>query len=165
MIKEIIIKMTMVMMMMSVWWWLIMMVTMHWIDVNKDDDVLVITIMNMTMIIILIMMNDLNDPTHFFILTIQSNPSPQTEIQTFSCPTSSIPTIEIHSVIRWFTMFNSYQTIPTLVVFALPSTMPHTIMSVQCRTQCSDIIISTRFKFFDKISQYWRNFIILSKFS
>ena len=44
------------------------------------------------------MMNDLNDPTHFFILTIQSNPSPQTEIQTFSCPTSSIPTIEIHYV-------------------------------------------------------------------
>ena len=32
-------------------------------------------------------------------------------------------------------MFNSYQ---PLVVFALPSTMPHTIMSVQCRTQCSN---------------------------
>ena len=108
------------------------------------------------------------------VLHCQSNLSPQTEIQTFSCPTSSIPTIEIHSVIRWFTMFNSYQTIPTLVVFALPSTMPHTMMSVQCRTQCSDIIISTKFKIsltefhnFDKkkISQYWRNFIILSKFS
>ena len=119
----------------------------------EDDDVMMITMM----IIMIIMMNDLNDPTHFFILTIQSNPSPQTEIQTFSCPTSSIPTIEIHSVIRWFTMFNSYQTIPTLVVFALPSTMPHTIMSVQCRTQCSDIIISTRFKFL------WQNFTILTE--
>ena len=91
------------------------------------------------------------------VLHCQSNLSPQTEIQTFSCPTSSIPTIEIHSVIRWFTMFNSYQTIPTLVVFALPSTMPHTIMSVQCRTQCSDIIISTRFKFL------WQNFTILTE--
>ena len=40
-----------------------------------------------------------------------------------------IPLSFIQSVIHYV------QFIPTLVVFALPSTMPHTIMSVQCRTQ------------------------------
>ena len=59
-------------------------------------------------------------------------------------------------------MFNSYQTIPTLVVFALPSTMPHTIMSLPCRTQCSDIIISKKFHHFDRISQFWQNLTILT---
>ena len=51
----------------------------------------------------------------------------------------------IHSFIHYV------QFIPTLVVFALPSTMPHTIMSVQCRTQCSDITISSRFQNFVEI--------------
>ena len=32
----------------------------------------------------------------------------------FSCPSSSIPTSVSHSFIHWFTMFNSYQTIPNL---------------------------------------------------
>ena len=78
----------------------------------------------------------------------------------FSCPSSSIPTLLIH----WLTILNSYQTIPTLVVFALPSTMPHTLMSIQCRTQCSGIIISIRFHNFDRISQFWVDFTVLTKF-
>ena len=67
-----------------------------------------------------------------------------------------------HWLIDSFTMFNSYQTIPTLVVFALPSTMPHTIMSLPCRTQCSYIIIST-FQNFDRISKFCQNFTILTE--
>ena len=66
--------------------------------------------------------------------------------------------------IHWLTILNSYQTIPTLVVFALPSTMPHTLMSIQCRTQCSGIIISIRFHNFDRISQFWVDFTVLTKF-
>ena len=62
------------------------------------------------------------------------------------------------------TMLNSYQTIPTLVVFAFPSTMPHTMMSVQCRTQSSDIIISAKFQNFDRISQFRQNFTIWKEF-
>ena len=42
-------------------------------------------------------------------------------IDLFSCPSSSIPTLEIHSFIYYI------QFIPTLVVFALPSTMPHNL--------------------------------------
>ena len=72
----------------------------------------------------------------------------------------------------WFinSFINYTEFIPTLVVFALPSTMPHTMMSVQCRTQCSQIIISkkftilTEFHNFDRISHFWQNFRILSKF-
>ena len=64
-----------------------------------------------------------------------------------------------------FTIFSCPSTfIPTLVVFALPSTMPHTMVSVQCRTQCSDIIISTKFHNFDRISQFWQNFTTLTEF-
>ena len=46
-----------------------------------------------------------------------------------------LPLSLIHSLIDSLTILNSFQTIPTLVVFALTSTMPHTIMSIQCCTQ------------------------------
>ena len=47
-------------------------------------------------------------------------------------------------------------------VFALPSTMPHTIMSLPCRTQCPYIIIST-FHNFNRISKFCQNFTILTE--
>ena len=76
----------------------------------------------------------------------------------FSCPSSTIPTLLIDLFIHWFTIPNSNQTIPTLVVFE--HIRHHNFNKIS--QFLLDFTIFSRFHNFDQIYQIWQKFTIFS---